>query len=555
MLHKGVKNMERNDMERAMVLHKYEIYQNLQQSIQEKNLLLENIDIQVWYLKDSKTYGAVNQAYAEFLGVNKDNIDGESIYKILNEKAAKRCINNNKKVFTTKKQINKTEWVMDKNGDKRLLSITKAPCLDKSGEVKFVVCSAKDITSEHKLEKKLGQNRNYLQSIINTIPDIIILLDKKGDYLDLWTSRPEDLAAPKEELIGKNVNEVFSEEIAREIKKYCSRAINEDKMQTYEYKLEFPEVKKYFEAYFVSLDTNNNHKEILVTIRNITERKNLEQKLKEQNKLLEGVIDGIPDIIGIQKPDHTIIRYNQAGYEFFDRAPEEIKGKKCYELLGREEECEKCATRKALKSKKLEEVEKYLPKRDIYIKARSNPILDEEGNVTKIIEQLQDITERKNREKKIKQLSFHDQLTGLYNRRYFENEMERLNKSRKIPISIIMADIDNLKYVNDNYGHAIGDKYIKKAGELFNNCVRESDIIARVGGDEFSVILPEMDLKTAKKLFKRIKKKCKNFNKNIELPEPLKISLGAATKASKNEDLDIIYAQADKKMYENKGRT
>lgn len=231
MFRRGVKNMGRNN-KRDMVLHKYEIYQKLQQSIQEKDLLLENIDIQVWYLKDPKTYGVVNQAYAEFLGVNKDNIEGESIYRILNKKTAKRCINSNEKVFTTKKQIKKKEWVTDKNGDKRFLSIRKTPCLDKSGKVKFVVCSAKDITSKHKLEKQLRQNRNYLQSIINTIPDIIILLDKEGDYLDLWTSRPEDLAASKEEIIGKNVNEFLPEEVARKIKEYCARAINEDKMQT-----------------------------------------------------------------------------------------------------------------------------------------------------------------------------------------------------------------------------------------------------------------------------------------------------------------------------------
>ena len=82
-------------------------------------------------------------------------------------------------------------------------------------------------------------------------------------------------------------------------------------------------------------------------------------------------------------------------------------------------------------------------------------------NENKFLGFVEDITLRKKTEERIKYISFHDQLTGLYNRRYFENEMERLNKSRKLPISIIIGDLDGLKYINDNYGHKMGDRYKK----------------------------------------------------------------------------------------------
>src|SRR6056297_1919197 len=125
---------------------------------------------------------------------------------------------------------------------------------------------------------------------------------------------------------------------------------------------------------------------------------------------------------------------------------------------------------------------------------------------------IRDITERKEEEKKIKYLSFHDQLTGLYNRRYFEDTIARLDRSRKLPIGIITADIDNLKQINDLYGHNIGDKYIKKTAKVIYSSVREEDIVSRIGGDEFAVVLPEVKRTDISNIKDRIQEKIKNIN-------------------------------------------
>lgn len=135
-------------------------------------------------------------------------------------------------------------------------------------------------------------------------------------------------------------------------------------------------------------------------VRDITERERREEELKEKTEMLEGMLDGVQDVIGFQKPDHTVIRYNRTGYELLGMSPEEVKGKKCYKLIGRDEECEKCATRRALKSKSIETVEKYQPELNKYLRVTSNPVLDENGEVSFIIEQLQDITERKKSEER-----------------------------------------------------------------------------------------------------------------------------------------------------------
>jgi len=165
-----------------------------------------------------------------------------------------------------------------------------------------------------------------------------------------------------------------------------------------------------------------------------------------------------------------------------------------------------------------------------------------------------DITKNKELENEIKKLTFKDYLTGLYNRRYLDNEIERLNNSRRYPISIIVGDLDNLKTVNDNYGHKLGDLYLKKAAEVFTKTLRKEDIITRTGGDEFVVLLPETDKETAEKICERIRDNCILLNENYELPEELSISLGFATVENNKIDINSIYEQADYNMYKNKGR-
>lgn len=151
-------------------------------------------------------------------------------------------------------------------------------------------------------------------------------------------------------------------------------------------------------------------------------------------------------------------------------------------------------------------------------------------------------------------LSFHDEMTSLYNRRYFENELERLDSSRRLPITIIVADLDNLKYVNDNFGHKKGDKYIKAAAEVLKKSSRDEDIAARIGGDEFAVILPETGAEAAAKISNRIKNNIKNYNEQNNLVRNLSLSLGYAVKNRPEKSLDDAFKKADKMMYNNKNR-
>jgi len=152
-------------------------------------------------------------------------------------------------------------------------------------------------------------------------------------------------------------------------------------------------------------------------------------------------------------------------------------------------------------------------------------------------------------QKELKYKSFHDNLTDLYNRRFFEEEMKRLDTKRQLPISIIMADVNGLKLINDTYGHRIGDNLLIETAKILKKHIRKEDLLARWAGDEFVLLLPQTSKNKAQKIMKRIKSKNKKLKKeNI----PISIGMGIAVKNKINQNIDKILEKADDNMYQNK---
>lgn len=162
---------------------------------------------------------------------------------------------------------------------------------------------------------------------------------------------------------------------------------------------------------------------------------------------------------------------------------------------------------------------------------------------------IHDITDRIRRDQEIEYLSFHDQLTGLYNRRFYEVELKRLDTARNLPISIIMADVNGLKLVNDAFGHGEGDNLLLIVRDILKNVCREDDIISRIGGDEFVVLLPKTSYNDAYAIIQRMKESEIDYNLN---GLDISISFGVATKTSENASISSVYRDAEDNMYKNK---
>jgi len=152
-------------------------------------------------------------------------------------------------------------------------------------------------------------------------------------------------------------------------------------------------------------------------------------------------------------------------------------------------------------------------------------------------------------EEKIRYLSFHDKLTGLYNRTYLEEEMKRLDTKRQLPISIIMTDLNGLKLVNDTFGHCKGDEMLQHASNILKNSCRSEDIIARWGGDEFIIFLPRTTKEEAWTICKRIKNRCSEYYvKDV----PVSMATGAASKDNTETNLSEVLKEAENNMYKHK---
>lgn len=162
-----------------------------------------------------------------------------------------------------------------------------------------------------------------------------------------------------------------------------------------------------------------------------------------------------------------------------------------------------------------------------------------------------DISERRQVEMTLRYQSTHDILTGLYNRQYYEIELDKLQKSRRFPVSILVMDMNGLKEVNDTFGHGAGDERLQMAAKVIQQVFRSGDMVARIGGDEFVVVLPETDEAEAQLAVQRVQQALQEHNQSAQANKLLSIAVGAAT-GIKKCNLRDIFRQADKAMYQDK---
>ncbi|MBK5247456.1 MAG: diguanylate cyclase [Peptostreptococcaceae bacterium] len=160
-----------------------------------------------------------------------------------------------------------------------------------------------------------------------------------------------------------------------------------------------------------------------------------------------------------------------------------------------------------------------------------------------------DITKSKREEEKNIYLGYHDFLTGVYNRRFYEEELRRLDTERNLPLTIAMGDLNGLKLINDSFGHHMGDEFLKKVAELIKETCRADDIVSRVGGDEFVIILPKTDGLEAGEIINRIYKSVSE--KRVENLK-FSISFGYETKTEMGQKIEDVFKGAEDHMYRHK---
>lgn len=176
-------------------------------------------------------------------------------------------------------------------------------------------------------------------------------------------------------------------------------------------------------------------------------------------------------------------------------------------------------------------------------------ILDAYEKKTGLVVAFKDISEKLEKQREIEYLSYHDQLTGLYNRRFFEEELKRLNSKRNYPLSVIMFDVNGLKLVNDAFGHESGDLLLKTISSQLKDTLRSDDIVARIGGDEFVALMPRTEEGELIKLIQRFKSQVGLHSVNRV---PVSVSVGYSQMTQEEPSFATAFRVAEDHMYEDK---
>lgn len=187
--------------------------------------------------------------------------------------------------------------------------------------------------------------------------------------------------------------------------------------------------------------------------------------------------------------------------------------------------------------------------REFPIEDSAAPIRDQDGQITGVVIVFRDCSDKKEKQAQIEYLSYHDHLTSLYNRRFFDEELSRLNTLRNLPLSLLIFDVNGLKLTNDAFGHIAGDRLLIEVANTMKSMCRCDDIIARIGGDEFAILLPKTEIDEAKKLAKRINTTLSQ--QHLEAGQ-ISISSGWGVKTMVDETIEAVFKAAENKMYQYK---
>ncbi len=186
-----------------------------------------------------------------------------------------------------------------------------------------------------------------------------------------------------------------------------------------------------------------------------------------------------------------------------------------------------------------------------YLQLIKEPLFFEDGRIRGIIALINNVTEQELMRRQLREKSTHDQLTGLYNRTYLDEYVQKLKTQNQYPVSILSADCDNLKTINDTYGHMTGDEYIRSCVEIIQKTLPENSCIFRTGGDEFVAFLPQTTPEMTENFIEKIRQEASSRSvKGVTLS----ISFGYASVADSDESIVECMKVSDNDMYQNKRR-
>ena len=449
--------------------------------------------------------------------------------------------------------INKTTEVMALRRDGTEFPLELSLSALRIKEEWHAIAIMRDVTVRKRMEKDILEAREYAESIVETVRRPLVVLDAGLKVLSANQSYYHTFDVTPGETVGKSIRDLGNREwdIPR-LRTLLEGLLNRNNLfDSVEVEHDFPGVGRKI----ILLNArrifrkNTGLPRILLAMEDITERKRAEERVREVMRQQQAILDNIPNNAWLKDREGRYVAVNEPFCRLFGMAPKDLVGKSDHDIYPPElaEKYEKdlkevitSGTRKHIEEAIVDQEGKTR-----YVEKIETPFSDDAGAIIGIIGITHDITSRKEIEVKLRYESTHDMLTGPYNRSFFDEELERLARGRQFPLSIVMADVNGLKKVNDTLGHDAGDALLRSAARIILGAFRAEDIVARFGGDEFIVLLPGADMRVAEESVKRIMGCAEVTNGQVS------IAFGLASAENKDQIIEALKL-SDERMYQHK---
>jgi diguanylate cyclase (GGDEF)-like protein/PAS domain S-box-containing protein len=419
-------------------------------------------------------------------------------------------------------------------------------------------------------EAKIAASERHYHSLVEGSPNCVKLLDREGRLLSINGSGLSAMGWTSEDVLGKEYASLWPPEYQPLVQEAIQSAL-QGSNHTFEAELLRRDGRSivWSTVFNPVCGDDGNVQNIVGISTDITHRQLAQEKLLAAHQQLLNIIEFLPDATFVIDQDRKVIAWNRALEEMTGVCKDDIigKGDHAYSIpfwgVNRVGLIDLISPENEGGEKLYDFVEKrghtlytevFVPQlnggRGAYVSAMASPLFGRYGDLVGAIESIRDITHRKKMEEQLKFLGLHDQLTGLYNRAYFEQEMLRLEGGRCRKAGIIVCDVDGLKIINDTLGHDAGDALLTAAAAAIRESFRQNDMVARIGGDEFAVLLSDTHRHDVEKYCSRIRDAIARHNTSRP-GLPLSISIGFAVTESITS-MTSLFKEADNNMYKDK---
>ncbi|MCG4581035.1 diguanylate cyclase [Clostridium cochlearium] len=354
------------------------------------------------------------------------------------------------------------------------------------------------------------------------------------EYLEVNNAFEKLTGLKREDIIGKRATEIIPNIKSNKsniIEHYGNLALKNGKAEFIEYSEEF---KKWYKIKLYFLEKNYF----------VTFFIDVTKEINEKN-LYKGILSAIGEGVIAIDLDGTITMLNKTAEILLGLKSDDILNRKIRNIFKIKEDKENKDVNKIIREGK-NLILRAKERKSIPIEYNLYPIKNQLESICGAVISFTDVTEKIAKEKEVDYMTYHDSLTGAYNRNFFNTEIENIDIKENLPISVIMGDVNGLKLTNDAFGHLMGDKLLVSAVNIMKRCCRNSDIIVRWGGDEFIIILPKTSKKDVQKIMERIKKECEKETVGII---NMSISLGNHTKDNMQDDIMKSIINSEEIMY------